>query len=268
MQYLLFVDDTGFNKNKNSRRLNDEKISMVGCLVPVGEIEQLAGELNFQLSELKELYNADEYHFTDICNHKNQFEGIDGFDALSMIQIFAEIIKEYDIKIVTQTITSEMLEKKGDLIAGVDAIARECGFSSKSEAQKNESRALILNILDAKKYVESLSGDNEIAAVFCDEGLRKNNAETKIKLGGKDVEIDFCSSKEFPYLQIADFAAWALTRSKLNLEKSQEKEMKDFDLMTMKILEDIVPNYINIEAVSTNAGYGINIDKTFDEIIK
>ena len=187
MQYLLFVDDTGFNKNKNSRKLNDEKISMVGCLVPASEIEQLAGELNFHLSELKELYDADEYHFTDICNHKNQFEGIDGFDALSMIQIFAEIIKEYDIKIVTQTITSEMLEKNGDLIAGVDAIARECGFSSISEAQKNESRALILNILNAKKYVESLSGDNEIAAVFCDEGLRKNNAETKIKLGGKDV---------------------------------------------------------------------------------
>lgn len=268
MQYLLFVDDTGFNKNKNSRRLNDEKISIVGCLVAVDKIQDLANELNFQLSELKELYNADEYHFTDICNHKNQFEGIDGYDALSMIQLFAEIIKEYDIKIVTQTITSEMLEKKGDLIAGVDAIARECGFSSTSEAQKNESRALILNILNAKKYVESLSGDNEIAAVFCDEGLRKNNAETKIKLGGKDVEIDFCSSKEFPYLQVADFAAWALTRSKLNLEKSQNKEMKDFDLMTMKILEDIVPNYINIEAVSTNAGYGINIDKTFDEIIK
>lgn len=268
MQYLLFVDDTGFNKNKNSRRLNDEKISMVGCLVAVDKIQDLANELNFHLSELKELYNADEYHFTDICNHKNQFEGIDGYDALSMIQLFAEIIKEYDIKIVTQTITSETLEKKGDLIAGVDAIARECGFSSTSEAQKNESRALILNILNAKKYVESLSGDNEIAAVFCDEGLRKNNAETKIKLGGKDVEIDFCSSKEFPYLQVADFAAWALTRSKLNLEKSQNKEMKDFDLMTMKILEDIVPNYINIEAVSTNAGYGINVDKTFDEIIK
>lgn len=112
MQYLLFVDDTGFNKNKNSRKLNDEKISMVGCLVPAGEIEQLAGELNFHLSELKELYNADEYHFTDICNHKNQFEGIDGYDALSMIQLFAEIIKEYDIKIVTQTITGEILEKK------------------------------------------------------------------------------------------------------------------------------------------------------------
>lgn len=268
MQYLFFVDDTGFNKNKNSRKLNDEKISMVGCLVAVDKIQDLANELNFQLSELKELYDADEYHFTDICNHKNQFEGIDGYDALSMIQLFAEIIKEYDIKIVTQTITSEMLEKKGDIIAGVDAIARECGFSSTSEAQKNESRALILNILNAKKYVESLSGDNEIAAIFCDEGLRKNNAETKIKLGGKDVEIDFCSSKEFPYLQVADFAAWALTRSKLNLEKSQNKEMKDFDLMTMKILEDIVPNYINIEAVSTNAGYGINIDKTFDEIIK
>lgn len=268
MQYLLFVDDTGFNKNKNSRKLNDEMISMVGCLVAVDKIQDLANELNFQLSELKELYDADEYHFTDICNHKNQFEGIDGYDALSMIQLFAEIIKEYDIKIVTQTITSEMLEKKDDLIAGVDAIARECGFSSTSEAQKNESRALILNILDAKKYVESLSGNNEIAAVFCDEGLRKNNAETKIKLGGKDVEIDFCSSKEFPYLQVPDFAAWALTRSKLNLEKSQNKEMKDFDLMTMKILEDIVPNYINIEAVSTNAGYGINVDKTFDEIIK
>lgn len=268
MQYLLFVDDTGFNKNKNSRKLNDEKISMVGCLVPAGEIEQLAGELNFHLSELKELYNADEYHFTDICNHKNQFEGIDGYDALSMIQLFAEIIKEYDIKIVTQTITGEILEKNNDLISEVDKIAAKCGLSNTSEAQKNESRALILNILNAKKYVESLSGDNEIAAVFCDEGLRKNNAETKIKLGGKDVEIDFCSSKEFPYLQVADFAAWALTRSKLNLEKSQNKEMKDFDLMTMKILEDIVPNYINIEAVSTNAGYGINVDKTFDEIIK
>ncbi len=268
MQYLLFVDDTGFNKNKNSRRLNDENISMVGCLVAVDKIQDLANELNFQLSELKELYDADEYHFTDICNHKNQFEGIDGYDALSMIQLFAEIIKEYDIKIVTQTITSEMLEKNNDLISEVDKIAAKCGLSNTSEAQKNESRALILNILNAKKYVESLSGDNEIAAVFCDEGLRKNNAETKIKLGGKDVEIDFCSSKEFPYLQVADFAAWALTRSKLNLEKSQEKEMKDFDLMTMKILEDIVPNYINIEAVSTNAGYGINIDKTFDEIIK
>ena len=268
MQYLLFVDDTGFNKNKNSKRLNDEKISMVGCLVAVDKIQDLANELNFQLSELKELYDADEYHFTDICNHKNQFEGIDGYDALSMIQLFAEIIKEYDIKIVTQTITGEMLAKNNDLISEVDKIAAKCGLSNNNEMLKNESRALILNALNAKKYVESLDSDNEIAAVFCDEGLRKNNAETKIKLGGKEVEIDFCSSKEFPYLQVADFAAWALTRSKLNLEKSQEKEMKDFDLMTMKILEDIVPNYINIEAVSTNAGYGISIDKTFDEIVK
>lgn len=250
MEYKLFVDDTGFNKDKNSTRLNDEVATMVSCLIPADREQIVACEVGDQIDDLKMYYGADEFHFTDIYNRIKQFQGIDGDDVLSMIDVFADVVKAYDIKFVSQTITGKMLKSYPKLFAGLDKIADEINLPH-TERERKESYALILNIIQAEKYVRSLDPVNRIAQVYVDEGIKKAGERAEISLDRKHfVPIYFASSVKNKLLQLADFGAWSLSRTKQSLDKANGGAMKDFERNVLYILSDIAHNYVNIDKIS------------------
>ena len=46
MEYVLYVDDTAFVKQGNSKNLDDEIVSIVGCLVAKPNVSALENEIS------------------------------------------------------------------------------------------------------------------------------------------------------------------------------------------------------------------------------
>lgn len=264
MDYILYVDDTGFSKDKNSARLNDEMATMVGCLIPKDRECAIADEVFDQADDLKKYYGADEFHFTDIYNRTKQFKGINGDDVLSMIDVFADIVKSYDIKYISQTITGKMLKTYPKLFAGLDTIADEINLPH-TERERKESFALILNIIHGERYVRSLDPSNRIVQVYVDEGIKKAGERAEIEIDRKHfLPIYFVSSARTKMLQLADFGAWSLSRTKQSLDKAKGGAMKDFERNVLYILSDIAHNYVNIDRISVDPNNVPNLDDFYD----
>lgn len=269
MKYYLFMDDTSFKKGASSQRLSDEKVSMVSYLIPEENYPKVQNELTALLNRLQNDYQVDEFHFTDLYNRNGKFKGkdVDPDDTISYIYNFASMVRKYKIKIITQTITEELADNNPLLISLVDKIASNLNLP-KDDIGQNEARGLILNIIQAKKYITE-NGGGEICEVHCDEGLRK--AGTKVELPGlfpNALPILFNSSAKDTPLQLADFAAWSLSRTKQTLAKSQGTEMKEFEQKVLSVLSYIANSYVNIDKVETDTENGINIDSTYAKITK
>jgi len=304
MQYFLFVDDTSFNHNKKSSRLNKEEISLVGCLVPVVNLPPIMEELGELVNKLRAEYGCTEFHFTDIFNQKNQFQNINGDDALAMMTAFVDVVSRYDVEIITQTVSDEILNNVS-LIDGLNKVLKESIFKLTPNEEKsrlnqnknstkqstkntdilrefgvdrrqlNEAYGLILNIFMAKKYLSEKGGENLLRAVYCDAGLKKPDTEAKLfslfpndNSKGYYIDIKFEDSAEQPFLQLADFCAWALSRTKQTLDNSIETEMKPFQQNILSKLSAISGNYVNLQRVRTNTSHGINYDKAYDAMVK
>lgn len=268
MNYILFMDDTGFSKDKNSQILNNEKATMVGLLVKDTDLQNVINDIIKQISVLDEKYGISEFHFTDMYMRKNGFEAIEGQDSLAFIKAFKEIIKKYDIKIVSQTVTEKMIKDNPQLIAGLDAVLSSLKFKTKGQ-YKNQGYAYLLNIINAKKYLENQKKYSTLPIVVCDEGLKKDGEEVKLSgLYFYDVNLHFESSSEDPFLQLADFSAWALSRTKQTIDKLKDKKMKDFENYILSEIQEIVPNYVNLSSATVNADACADYDEIYSKIIK
>ncbi len=266
MDYFLYVDDTAFQKTGKSNTLQDEIVSMVGALVAVPNILMLNDEIVKIKQDLKNKYDKNEFHFTDMFNRTNGFEKLESLDSLAYMGAFSFLVSEFEIPIITQTITKPLLAKQKELFEIYDKIIELNGFSTK-DMKRFEEYGLFLNISLATKFLKEDDENDQIVAVVCDEGIMKNGADVKLKgLLGYDLPIYFRSSENENILQLADFCAWALSRTKQTICKSQKTKMKPFEQCIMEIMEPIVPNFVNIDSVSTNVENGIVIDDEMKKI--
>lgn len=268
MEYLLFVDDTNFNKNKKSNILNNEIVSMAGCLISTNEIENVVGDLNFHLDDLKELYGADEFHFTDIYNRKKAFKGIDLDDTLSMIAVFAEIVDQYDLDLFVQTINKDFLDKNAGFCRVLDIVLNNIGLEKAHDLEKYEAYGLIMLLLKANQYIKAKDPNNKIVAVFCDEGIKPSGSAIDFELSGENIPISFESSKNILPLQIADFVAWSLSRTKQALDKQSDGQMKGYEQEVLIELQPIVSHFVGAESEKVDLSQNFNYDDIYNKLLK
>ena len=268
MKYYLFIDDTNFEKNKKSNVLNSEKISMVGFLLPEDKFMPVAYDLRDSLEELKTEYNADEFHFTDIYNRKHDFQGINSDDVLSMIACFSDIVDYHDLKFVVQTINDKNYSKIQEFTDETFLNQmKELGFPINNQNNIYEEYALMMCIARAEKYIKNLDSKNTLIQVYCDEGLLEKGKKVILQNAEKlNLPLYFESSKDLPYLQIADFGAWALSRTKNTLDKASGTQMKEFEQKVMSLLEPLAKRYVNIQTISENVESGIDYDQMYQNL--
>lgn len=268
MKYYLFIDDTNFEKNKKSSVLNSEKISMVGFLLPEDKFMPVAYDLRDSLEELKTEYNADEFHFTDIYNRKHDFQGINSDDVLSMIACFSDIVDYHDLKFVVQTINDKNYSKIQEFTDETFLNQmKELGFPINNQNNIYEEYALMMCIARAEKYIKNLDSKNTLIQVYCDEGLLEKGKKIILQNAEKlNLPLYFEPSKDLPYLQIADFGAWALSRTKNTLDKASGTQMKEFEQKVMSLLEPLAKRYVNIQTISENVESGIDYDQMYKNL--
>lgn len=241
-KYNLYFDDTGFNAHeKQSERLKSEQGTYVGVIIPTESVEALTIVINGMSKLLKDKYGVDEFHFTDIYNSKKPFDIMSKEEKIYLLASFADIFRIFDLKIAVYTSVNN---KKG---AGEQSLDNMVEFLLSNMQIKStpKSKALIYSYLRAKKYLSENEKDFKIENLISDEGLRKSGTTAEIK--GSEFKIRFASSKDEKMLQIADYAAWFITRAKNIYDKmSTKKEISDMDTEVIKIYSKLSNNYVGL----------------------
>ena len=257
--YVFFIDDTKPNsQNITSDVLKEEYVSYCGILVEEKQLKSVEYVMNGMCDELFKNYKTKELHFTDIYNGNKEFKSMSANEKLDLIGAMVELVKYFDIKIFTSTFNTTT-EKQ---IAPYENLFK-LAFKEIQTTRNPKTVGWLLAIYRANGYVKMNLKNSQISKVICDEGIRKPGSKIKLPLttnkNGLDVEFD--SPENNPVLQIADFAAWALTRTKLILDKNQKSQM---DKELLPILSDMSENYVNLEQKEIN----LNDKLSYDEIIK
>ena len=238
--YVLYVDDTGFNANqKNSSVLKQEHGSCAGVLVPKDIETDLILTMIGLNSFLNKCYGTSEFHFTDIYNRNGNFKSIKIDETLEILDMFADLFQRLDLKVFVHTNNASFEAEQQPLTSQLDKTAKHFHLPEGAKSQE-----LLLVYLKAKQDVEQTLCDGKITEIISDEGLRKNNATEKID---EDTVLQFQSSKDCVLLQLADYAAWFVTRSKHILDKaSTNKTLSEIDKSVLKIYSRLSDNYVNL----------------------
>lgn len=264
-EYILYVDDTGFNSSeKKSQSLKDEQVSYAGVLVEKELSEHLSGIMQELGKMLNDRYKTTEFHFTEIYNRKDKFKDIQFEETLNMLEMFADLFNYFDLKIFVHTRTKGIGEMQNVANQLIDEIAPIFHLPKGEKTQ-----ALFLTYFSAKKYIEENFKDAKIVKIVCDEGLRKNGAEETIN--PQNVKVEFKSSKECSLLQLADFGAWYLTRTKHILDKVSSKgEISEADRAVLSICSKLEDNYKNLSKLPLNLDKlkDFNYDKEHEKALK
>lgn len=261
-KFLLYIDDTGLNiKEKTSKILQNEIATHVGVLIQENAKDALVRILS-ELGKFLDLrYGSDEFHFTDIYNRKEPFDKIEINETKEIIEMFVEIFKRFSIEIIVSTINPIYFEDANPI---VEIINR--GIKAINLPVNEKSQSLFFTYTKAKRYIEETYTNPFISQIVCDEGIKKRG--TDLIIPGTTTTLSFRSSEKDKLLQLADFAAWFLTRSKNIFDKRQSgKNLSDIDISILQIFSDFSSQYILPQTTISLDG-DINYDEIFNSLLE
>ena len=244
--FICVLDDTGFDASKtNSQVLQNEDVTYVGLVMQEYTYGLLKNFMAAMCAKLYKTYGSSEFHFTDMYNQKGKFKNLSKEEFLEIVETFAEAIHTFDIDIFTQTVPKNIFEQNEALDKGIQH-ALEILQMKKSQKNKN----FILSLTQLKRFMSAMYIQPKLKRIICDEGIRKADSSLEFQFKGSSdsMLVDFKSSAQTPVLQMADFAAWMLTRSKQILSKKGE-ELNKVDMSILQCFKNISPSYANLALV-------------------
>lgn len=260
MNTTVYIDDTGTSGLK-SKSVYDSKRSVSWFAIVLTSEERLFAEIQMKdcLNELKNTYNASEFHFTDIYGGRKEFEGIDLDKRLNIFYLFADVYKRMEYPLLMQTFSPEEYSRNS-LINNVGKQKID-GF----DLNNYSDFALYHLLLRIKRYLNGNSYSYPLEIII-DEGRQKKNSIQSCNLFTSSqlrTGLQYKSSKEEPILQLIDFAAYCLNRVKWIM---QNNKTESIDKTFLEIC-----SYANFNTINMKKGYvdmGVNMQSKYDNIIK
>ena len=250
----VFIDDSGSRGTDiGTTHMPSDRFSWVGVVVPPCMGLTVFENMDCLLLKIRKKYGADELHFVDIFNGKRVWKGVDVDDRMNIFSALSDIIVKENFYLFNRTLyeTNAMFE----LARGIFP-----KFAGK-DMNKPEVCALSLLLVKVQMFLEEMKWENSI--VIIDNGIQKPGSsmvEKSLSPFIKDGEMFFCSSKDIAPLQIADFAAYSLSRSQVILGRiKNNKGISNVDKKFLKAVEPLVNIYDNtfIRLVNTNPLFDI-----------
>lgn len=260
MNTTIYIDDTGTSGLKSKSAYDSEKSVSWFAIVLTSE-ERLFAEVQMKdcLYELKQIYNASEFHFKDIYNGRKEFEGIDLDARLKIFHLFADVYRRMEYPLLMQTFSPEEYSR--------NSLTNNAGKQKIDGFDLNNSKdfALYHLLLRIKGYLNS-NGYSYPVEIIIDEGRQKKNSVQPCNLFTNNqlkIGLQYKSSKEEPLLQLIDFAAYCLNRVKWIMQNNSKKSI---DKTFMEIC-----SYANFNTINMKKGYvDVNVDmqSKYDDILK
>lgn len=259
MNYSLYIDDTGLNSNNlNSNQLKGEKVTYCGVLINENDRPQVEALMDTMCASLNKRFCTREFHFTEIYNRRNRFKNIDIDETIEIITTFINILVHYNAKIIVQTVDADTFGKHPELKRVLEDLLDAINCS-----KDDKMKGLIITTLMADMRL----GNDRVKDIYVDEGLRKAGSSISLPVTPvRTKRINFVSSTENSLMQLADFAAWMLSRVKQILNKMQTREISEIDEEMLELFGYLKDSYINLPQYEVDMSGPFDYDATIAKL--
>jgi Protein of unknown function (DUF3800) len=257
----VYIDDTGTPGTMSpSLCLHKDRRSWAAVIVPEDAASNVATALEIFLNGISADYAAKELHFTDIYSGSGAFKNRDIKERFKLFELMATIFEEFQLPIFFQTSSPEFLSEIQPKIGSVSRI----GFLN---LKRHEHVALAFLLFRVHRFMTDYRQhfDGPLPVII-DQGLAKPGAIRKLGRWGdtfRNSSVEFRESHGDPFLQLADFAAFAIARSQWLLGKGN---LKPRDIDFLRIVSSQRLCIINLPSVSISPEEHTTAD--FDDFLK
>lgn len=248
----IYVDDAGNpGAESGSDFLPSTRKSWTAVIVPTSIAGNVETSMDMFLKGVKGEFGASELHFTDVYSGRGVWEGVSIIKRIEIFDLMKEILKSFSLPIVHQTATEQTL------------LDHEPTFSSLARAPNSywdikniEHLGFLLLCFNLSRYIGKLHkrGAKDFVLpmpLIVDEGIAKAGADIDLPSWGSVIagqKALFSRSKETPGIQIADFAAFAISRTQwIMVQQKEGTPVKRGDLEFLKMTSGL--NILNLSMI-------------------
>lgn len=227
----IYVDDAGTpGVVSPSAFLHSDRKSWAAVIVPDSAAAQVGAALDIFLAGIGVDFSARELHFTDIYAGRSVFEGVAIDRRYELIDLMATIFEKFQLPIFFQTCSPQFLSE----IRQKFEFGSNVGFL---DLKKHDHFSLLFLLFQVRRFMaEHRQHFKRPLPVVIDEGLAKAGTVLDLPAWSDSIQggrMEFQRSHESPFLQLADFAAFAVARTQWLAAKGN---LKDRDLRFLRIV--------------------------------
>ena len=213
----IYVDDSGNpGVDSGSDYLPSSRKSWTAVIVPTIVAKNVQSVMQIFLDGIRQDFGAEELHFTEIWSGIGPWENVSPAKRAEMIDMMARVISSFDLPIVHQTVSEQTLSDHPDFRRSLDGVR-----ISDWKLDDISQFGLLLLCSGVSRHVRQMKsrGPSEFDLPFplyIDEGMLPAGSSRKLP-NWEDVikgpEACFHRSVDVPGIQLADFAAFVITRT-------------------------------------------------------
>lgn len=213
----VYVDDSGNpGQETGSDFLPPSRKSWTGVIVPSVVAADVMTAMDMFLKGVRNDFGVKELHFTDVFSGKGQWKGVPVARRIEVFDLMSGLMGSFDLPVIHITTSEETLLDHAETWARLKlkegewwnlADISHLGFLRLCSVVARYLRRFCQDAPDEFSFPMPL---------FVDEGLMKAGGKAGLPNWGdvfRGPRAEFCRSSEVPGIQLADFAAFSLTRS-------------------------------------------------------
>ena len=236
----VFIDDTGLpGLDTGTEFVTSGRKTWVAVVVPPRIMPIISSSLTSALENLRVRTGAEEFHFADIYSGRKQFKGIELNYRLACFDYFSSLFAKHDLPIFVQSFEPSHLAR----MHAACEIPKKIGWM---DMQKTEDAAFFFLMKHIQDHLVAKARKYGVPArVFVDEGRARQGVCMRWPFEEIFADGLICfmnSSLCFP-LQLADFAAFALTRNQWIMTKPIKTEI---DMLFVALLSRLGGKFRNV----------------------
>lgn len=257
----IYIDDAGTpGAVSPSAFLHADRKSWAAVVVPDDSASDVRFGINIFLEGIRRDYSAHELHFAEIYAGRGPFQSATIEQRYELIDLMARIFERFQLPILFQTSSPEFLSE----IRSKFQLDQKIGFL---DMRRHDHFALVFLLFRVRRFMQEHKHHFERPLpVIVDEGLVKAGSSLKLPWWGDVFEqrqIDFRRSHECEFLQLADFAAFAVGRTQWLLGKGA---LKPRDIRFLKTVSAERLSVIHMPAVEVIPEHHTTAD--YDEYLR
>ncbi|MBS0417033.1 MAG: DUF3800 domain-containing protein [Proteobacteria bacterium] len=239
---VIAVDDSGTpGVAPKSAFLHVNRKTWAAVIVPAAAVASLRTGLQLFIDGVRGEFGVDELHFTDIYNGRGAFKPVPIEKRYELFDLMATLFASFKLPIVVQTLSPQYLAETRQYMR--EWPKRLPWFKS----HNHEHVGLLFLLCRVRMFMrEQQQVLAKPLSLVIDEGLLKAGSAVSVP-GWADLFLGGCasfqSSHQFPFLQLADFAAFVVARAQWIVSAGISKER---DVQFLRIVSPERLWYVNL----------------------
>lgn len=235
VQGSINIDDSGNpGADSGSDFLSSTRKSWTAVIVPSSIANDISVAMDIFNAGVRDEFGAEELHFTDIYGGRGVWKGVELTKRIQIFGLMRNIVESFALPIVHQTASAETLNDHRKTLSPFKRLP-----GSWWDPGNIAHFGLLFLCWNVSQYLKQFGadcpGDFKLPFhTYIDEGLAKAGTSIELPNWGdvfEDQKIMFCKSKDRAELQIADFAAFSISRTQwIMAHQTVGKEVSKGDL--------------------------------------